>query len=199
MNQLAELVPILLFFIAYKMDGYELDLGIWQYQFDGIYTATAILMAATLIQVGIARLQTGKLEKRQLWLLLAVMVFGGATILLRNELFIQWKPTIFNWALGMVFLGSQFIGEKNLMARTMGSQITVPDAVWTRINYLWSAYFFLVGGLNLIVAYNFSEETWVDYKLYSALGFTIVLSVVTVAMLSPHLKESELDKSELEH
>jgi len=193
MNQLAEMLPILLFFIAYKMDGYLLDLGFWQHQFDGIYTATAVLMAATFLQVLIARLYTGKLEKRQLWLLIAVLLFGGATIMLRNELFIQWKPTIFNWALAIVFLGSQFIGEKNLIARTMGSQIDVPDAVWTRVNYLWSGYFLLVGALNLLVAYNFSEETWVDYKLYSAFGFTILLSIMTVAILSPHLKESELN------
>jgi intracellular septation protein len=193
MNQLAEMLPIILFFIVYKMDGYQLDLGIWQYQFDGIYTATAVLMAATAIQVAVARLHTGKLEKRQLWLLIAVLLFGGATIVLRNELFIQWKPTIFNWALGVAFLGSQFIGKKNLMMRTMGSQISAPDAVWTRINYVWSCYFLLVGGLNLMVAYNFSEETWVNYKLYSALGFTVLLSLATVAMLAPHIKESELN------
>lgn len=191
MKQLAEMVPILLFFIVYKMDGQQLDIGSLHYQFDGIYTATAVLMIATVLQVAIARLTTGKLEKRQLWLLVAVLVFGGATIVLRNQLFIQWKPTIFNWALGLVFLGSQFIGEKNLISRTLGSQISAPDEVWTRLNYLWSAYFFVVGALNIYVAYQFSEAFWVSYKLYSALGFTVALSIASVAILAPHLKEED--------
>ncbi len=191
MKQLAELVPILLFFIVYKMDGYQLDLGPIHYQFDGIYTATAVLMLATAVQVIYARISTGKLEKRQLWLLIAVLVFGGATIVLRNQLFIQWKPTIFNWALGLAFLGSQFIGRQNLIARTLGSQLVAPYEVWTRLNYVWSVYFLIVGSLNLYVAYHFSEEFWVSYKLYSAIGFTVALSIATVAILAPHLKEED--------
>ena len=191
MKQLAELVPIVLFFVVYKMDGYQLQVGPIDYQFDGIYTATAVLMLATIAQVVFARLSTGKLEKRQLWLLIAVLVFGGATIVLRNELFIQWKPTIFNWAMGLVFLGSQFIGDKNLIARTLGSQLEVPYGIWTRLNYLWSAYFLVVGSLNLFVAYRFSQDFWVSYKLYSSIGFTIALSIITVAVLAPHIQEHD--------
>lgn len=194
MKQLAELVPILLFFLTYKMDGYQLQLGPIDYQFDGIYTATAVLMLATIAQVVFARLSTGKLEKRQLWLLVAVLVFGGATIVLRNELFIQWKPTIFNWAMGLVFLGSQFIGKQNLIARTLGSQLEVPYAIWTRLNYMWSAYFFVVGALNIYVAYHYSEDFWVSYKLYSSIGFTVALSILTVALLAPHIHEQESDQ-----
>lgn len=194
MKQLAELVPILLFFLVYKMDGYQLQMGPIDYQFDGIYTATAVLMLATIAQVGFARLSTGKLEKRQLWLLIAVLIFGGATIVLRNELFIQWKPTIFNWAMGLVFLGSQFIGKRNLIARTLGSQLDVPYAVWTRLNYMWSAYFFVVGALNIYVAYSYSQDFWVSYKLYSSIGFTVALSILTVALLAPHIQEQESDQ-----
>ncbi len=194
MKQLTELVPILLFFVVYKMDGYQLQLGPIEYQFDGIYTATAVLMLATIAQVVFARLSTGKLEKRQLWLLIAVLVFGGATIVLRNELFIQWKPTIFNWAMGLVFLGSQFIGDKNLIARTLGSQLEVPYGIWTRLNYLWSAYFLVVGSLNLFVAYRFSQDFWVSYKLYSSIGFTIALSIITVVVLAPHIQEENTDQ-----
>ena len=191
MKQLSELIPIALFFIVYQMDGYLLELGGWQHEFDGIFTATAVLMIATSVQVAVAALVEGKLEKRQLGLLAAVLVFGALTFMLRNELFIQWKPTIFNWALAIVFLGSNFIGEKNLMERTLGSQITVPSAIWNRVNYLWIVYFFLVGALNLVVAYGFSEAAWVSYKLYSSIGFTIVLSVATVAILAPHMKDEE--------
>ena len=189
MKQLAVFVPIALFFIVYQLNGEAVSLGNWHYTFDGIYSATAVLMAATLVQVVLTYALTGEFEKRAMWMLLAVLVFGGATLVLRNELFIQWKPTIFNWALAIAFGASQFIGEKNLMERTLGSQIRLPRPVWTKLNLLWVSNFAIVGALNLVVAYGFSEATWVSYKLYSAIGFTLALTVLTALLISPHLKE----------
>ena len=118
-----------------------------------------------------------------------MIVFGGATLAFRNQMFIQWKPTIFNWALALVFTASQFIGDKNLMERTLGSQIHLPKPVWTRLNVLWVGNFAIVGALNLVVAYGYSEETWVSYKLYSAIGFTVLLTILTALLISPHLKD----------
>lgn len=191
MKQLAEFVPIALFFIAYQMNGDVISIGGWSYEFDGIFSATAILIIATVAQVVITYLVTRKLEKRQIWLLLAVTVFGGLTLVFRNELFIQWKPTIFNWALGLAFGLSQFIGEKNLMERTLGSQIQLPKAIWSRLNLIWVANFTIVGALNIFVAYSYSEETWVSYKLYSAIGFTLLLTILTAVVISPHINEEE--------
>jgi intracellular septation protein len=192
MKQLAEFVPIALFFIVYQLKGQSVSLGGWEYSFDGIFSATAVLMIATVAQVVITYAITRKFEKRLLWLLLAVVVFGGATLVFRNQMFIQWKPTIFNWALALAFGASQFIGDKNLMERTLGSQIHLPKLVWTRLNLLWVANFAIVGGLNLVVAYGFSEDTWVSYKLYSAIGFTLVLTILTALLISPHMKEEQL-------
>lgn len=189
MKQLAEFFPIALFFIVYQLSGKQINIGEWTYTFDGIFTATIALIAATLLQVIVTVAITRTLEKRLLWLLLAVTVFGGATLIFRNQLFIQWKPTIFNWALALAFAASQFIGEKNLMERTLGSQIHLPKLVWTRLNFLWVGNFALVGALNIIVAYSYSESTWVSYKLYSAIGFTLVLTILTALLISPHLKE----------
>jgi intracellular septation protein len=189
MKQIAEFVPIALFFIVYQLDGQSMNLAGWTYQFDGIFSATAALMVATVLQVVFTYALTRQFEKRLLWLLLAVLVFGGATLFFRNQMFIQWKPTIFNWALALAFGVSQVIGDKNLMERTLGSQIHLPKAVWARLNFLWVANFFIVGTLNLVVAYGYSEETWVSYKLYSAIGFTLVLTILTALMISPHLKE----------
>lgn len=191
MKQIAEFIPIALFFIVYQLNGETVSFAGWEYQFDGIFTATAVLMAATAIQVGLVYLFTREVEKRALWLLLAVLVFGAATLLFRNQAFIQWKPTVFNWALALGFGASQFIGGKNLMERTLGSQIHLPRPVWTRLNVVWTIYFFIVGTLNIVVAYGFSEEAWVSYKLYSAIGFTIALTVITAIMISPHLKEDD--------
>ena len=192
MKQLAEFIPIALFFIAYQHDGESVSLGGWEYTFDGIFSATAILMLATVAQVAITWAFTRKLERRLLWLLLAVTIFGGATLMFRNQMFIQWKPTIFNWALALAFGASQFIGDKNLMERTLGSQIHLPKPVWTRMNLLWVSNFAIVGGLNLVVAYGFSEAAWVSYKLYSAIGFTLLLTILTALLISPHLKDEQL-------
>jgi intracellular septation protein len=193
MKQLAEFVPIALFFIVYQLKGQSVALGGWEYTFDGIFSATAVLMAATVLQVVATYAVTRKFEKRLIWLLLAVMVFGGATLIFRNQMFIQWKPTIFNWALAIAFGGSQFVGDKNLMERTLGSQIHLPKVVWTKLNLLWVCNFAIVGGLNLAVAYGYSEETWVSYKLYSAIGFTLLLTILTALLISPHLKDDALD------
>lgn len=189
MKQLLEFLPIALFFIVYQFDGERVAIGGWEHQFDGIFSATAVLMGATALQVVIASAITRRLEKRLLVLLLAVLIFGGATLAFRNAAFIYWKPTIFNWAMALVFGASQFIGEKNLMERTLGKQIHVPRMVWTRLNLLWVSYFFVIGGLNLAVAYGFSEEFWVSYKLYSAIGFTLLLTALTALIISPYLKE----------
>jgi intracellular septation protein len=192
MKQLAEFVPIALFFITYQLSGQELSIGAWTYTFDGIFSATTVLIIATILQVVFTVAITRTLEKRLLWLLLAVTVFGGATLIFRNQLFIQWKPTIFNWALALAFGASQFIGEKNLMERTLGSQIHLSKPVWTRLNFLWVGNFALVGALNLYVAYSYDEATWVSYKLYSAIGFTLILTILTAVMISPHLKDEQL-------
>ena len=147
MKQLIEFLPIALFFIVYQLKGESVALGGWEYTFDGIFSATAVLMAATVLQVIISYALTRKLEKRLLWLLLAVLVFGGATLIFRNQMFIQWKPTIFNWVLALAFGLSGFFADKNLMERTLGSQIHLPKPVWSKLNLLWVSNFAIVGTL----------------------------------------------------
>ena len=122
-----------------------------------------------------------------------VMVFGGATLALHNQIFIQWKPTIFNWALAIVLVATRRWSGKSAMQKAMGEQLQLPPEGWLRLDRLWTGYFLLVGGLNLAVAYGFSESTWVSYKLYSARGFTVVLSLVTAAVLMPYLREPNGD------
>ena len=193
MKQLAELVPLVLFFIAYQMKGTTVSLGDWSHTMDGIFSATAVLIAATSLQVLLTWVITRELEKRLLWLLAAVCVFGGATLLFRDQTFIFWKPTVFNWALALVFGASHFIGQRNLMERTLGSQLHLPHAVWTRLLWIWVGNFTLVGALNLLVAYEFGEAVWVSYKLYSAIGFTVLLTLVTALVIAPHIREEHGD------
>ncbi|MDP5070018.1 MAG: septation protein IspZ, partial [Congregibacter sp.] len=191
MKQLLEFIPIALFFIVYQLDGETLRLGGWEHEFDGIFSATAVLIAATALQVLIARVSSGYWDKRGLWTFVAVGIFGGATLILRDQTFIQWKPTIFNWALAIAFGVFHFFTKRNLLERTLGAQLELPKVVWGRLNLLWMSNFVLVGALNLYVAYGYSEATWVSYKLYSSIGFTLVLTVLTALLVSPHLHAAE--------
>ena len=189
MKQLLELLPLVLFFGAYKMDGDTLAVGGWSHTFDGIFSATAVLMISTALTWLISSLLEKRNDKRLMWMTLAVLLFGAATLILRDQRFIQWKPTVFNWVLAAVFLGSQFIGNRNVLERVLGSQLSLPRPIWTRLNVLWVGNFALVGALNLFVAYRFEEAVWVSYKLYSSIGFTLALMLLTIAIVAPHVKD----------
>ena len=189
MRQLLELLPLVLFFGAYQMNGDTLTVGGWSYTFDGIFSATAVLMMSTALTWLVSSLLGKRNDKRLMWMTLAVLLFGAATLILRDQRFIQWKPTVFNWVLATLFLGSQFIGKSTVLERVLGGQLTLPRLIWTRLNVLWISNFTLVGALNLIVAYRFEEAVWVSYKLYSSIGFTLTLMLLTVAIVAPHVKE----------
>ena len=188
MKQFLEFLPLVLFFGAYQMNGETISVGEWLYAFDGIYSATAVLMFSSVAVLFVAFVLERRLDKRLMWMTVAILVFGAATLVFRDQRFIQWKPTVFNWVLALVFLASQFVGDKNLLQRFLGQQLVLPRAVWGRLNLLYVAHFSVVGALNLFVAYRYEEAFWVSYKLYSSLGFTIALMALTVLLLFPHLK-----------
>lgn len=193
MQQLIELFPIVLFFLAYSANGTSIDVLGMHIAFNGIYTATAVLMIATALQVALTWLITRRLEKRLLLMFIVVMATGGLTLILQNKIFIQWKPTLFNGALAIAFLATPLLGNrKTLLERTLGQQLTLPALAWQRLNYLWITNFVLAGSANLIVAYQFSEATWVSYKLWSMVGFTLVLSILTALIIAPHMKDDQL-------
>ena len=181
----------MLFFGAYQMDGERLSVGAWSHTFDGIFSATAVLMLATVSVWLVMLAITKRNDKRLMWMMFAVVLFGTATLVLRDQRFIQWKPTVFNWVLAALFFGSQFVGEKTLLERLLGQQLALQEVIWKRLNALWVANFLLVGGLNLYVAYQYEEAFWVSYKLYSSIGFTVLLMLLTVIIVAPHLKSEE--------
>jgi intracellular septation protein len=191
MKQLLEFIPLVLFFGAYQMDGSTLSWGDWQHTFDGIFSATAVLMVSSVLIWLLSCLLSRSNDKRLMWMTIAVLVFGAATLILRDQRFIQWKPTVFNWVLALIFLGSQFIGQRTMLERILGSQIALPHRIWLQVNTAWVANFLVVGGLNLVVAYRFEEAFWVAYKLYSSVGFTLLLMLVTVLLIAPHLKNEQ--------
>ncbi len=193
MLQLLEMLPLVIFVLVFRQKGQSIDFAGFHHEFDGIYSATAALMIATVLQVLIAWVWKRNIEKRMLWLLATVLIFGGATLFLRNQLFIQWKPTVFNWTMSLILLGGHFFARKNFVHKLIGEQLQLPEAICTRISFVWAGYFFVVGALNLIVAYQFSEAFWVDYKLWSAVVFTLLIAVITALMVAPFMKDAPAD------
>ncbi|MBL4584000.1 MAG: septation protein A [Pseudomonadales bacterium] len=176
MKQLFDFIPLIVFFSAYKM--YD------------IYVATAVLIAATVIQYGSTLLITKKLEKGQWVTVIAVLLFGGVTLVLRDETFLKWKAPIVNWLFAAVFLGSQFIGEKSLVERVMGGAIDLPKQIWRRLNLSWVAFFLVTGSANYYVAFNY-HEYWVDFKVFGSLGITFVFMILQTVYLFRHIKPEE--------
>lgn len=170
MTQLLDFVPILLFVVVFFVSD--------------IYYATAALMVGVTVQAlvfGVLKKPLSREFKLTLW---ASLVFGALTLAFRNEAFIQWKPTIVNWLLSASLIGSFYVGQTNLLKKLLGKQLTLVDEVWTRLNFGWAFGFFFAGALNLIVAYNFSMEFWVSYKLVGGFALTFTYIVITMIYLS---------------
>ena len=138
--------------------------------------------------------QHRRFEKMHLITLAILVVFGGLTLILQDPVFIKWKPTVVNWLFGATFLGSRFIGDKTLVERMMSHAITAPVAIWQRINWAWVVFFIAMGVLNIYVAYNFSEETWVNFKLFGMMGLTLVFVFGQAFYLSRYMEAEEEPK-----
>lgn len=182
MKFLADFFPILLFFIVFKLYG--------------IYPATAVAIVASFIQVGYAWFKNHHVEKMHLITLVIIVVFGGATLLLKDEMFIKWKPTVLNWAFAIAFLGSHFIGKKTLVEHLMDHAITVEKPVWFRLNSSWILFFISMGCINLYVVYHFDTDTWVNFKLFGMLGLTITFVIMQSFYLARHVIEIPEEKKD---
>ncbi|SBS26601.1 putative intracellular septation protein A [Marinomonas spartinae] len=178
MKLLFDFLPIVVFFVVYKMT-------------ENIILATAVLIPASILQVGYNWFRHKTVEKMHLVSLALVILLGGATVLFKNSEFIKWKPTIVNWLFALAFLGSQFIGDKNIIQRIMGDKIDLPFKVWRTLNLAWVGFFILSGAVNIYVAFSFSEDIWVDFKLFGLLGMTVVFIILQGIYLSSHMKNKE--------
>jgi intracellular septation protein len=181
MKFLFDLFPVILFFIAFK--------------FFGIYTATAVAIVATVGQIIYSKLRHGKVEKMLLISGVIITVFGGATLLLKDPTFIQWKPTVLYWLFAVSLMGAQFIFKKNPIRSFMEKQITLPNKVWTKLNLAWALLFVVLGVLNLYVAFNYSQDIWVDFKLFGITGIMFVFIVAQTLVLSKYLIAENTDSN----
>jgi intracellular septation protein len=180
MKALLEFFPIVLFFIAYKL--YD------------IYVATGVVIAATVLQVALQWWFFRKIETLQ-WITLGlIVVMGGATLYLQDEQFIKWKLTIIEWLFGLAFLSSQFIGHKTFIERMMGANLSLPNAVWKRLNLSWSLFFIGVGTLNIFVMQHYTTDDWVSFKTFGVPGLMLGFIVVQIAFLYKYMPTSESKK-----
>lgn len=191
MKFLFDFFPVILFFIAFKVAG--------------IYVATGVAIAATFVQVGWLKLRRKRVEP-MLWASLAIIaVFGGATLLLQDETFIKWKPTVLYWLFGTVLAGALAF-RRNLIRVMLSEQVRLPDPVWSRLNWSWIGFFAFMGALNLYVAFSFSENfcsgvldvveknncqnnVWVNFKLFGGMGLMLVFVVLQAIMLARYIED----------
>ena len=175
MKFLFDLFPVILFFIAYKA-------------FD-IYVATAVAIAATFAQIGWLWFRRRKIDT-MLWVSLVIIsVFGGMTLLLHDEDFIKWKPTVLYWAFAATLLGGSLLMKKNLIRLLLAEQMQLPEVAWAKLNWSWIAFFAFMGVANLFVAFNFSTDDWVNFKLFGGMGLMLVFVLAQGLLLSKYIEE----------
>lgn len=189
MKLFTDFLPIILFFIAYKFGGGIYTFNGQEYDVAGIYVATAVMMVATLVQVIVSWLIHRKVEKQHSITLGLVLVLGGATLWLQNPEFVMWKPTAVNWLFALAFIGARVFTDKTLLERFLGSHLSLPAHVWQRLNLAWILFFIFSGILNIYIAYWYSEDTWVNFKLFGSLAITLVFILGQGIYLSRHIKE----------
>jgi intracellular septation protein len=182
MKILYDFFPLLLFFGAFKL--YD------------IYVATAVAIAASFVQVGLFWWRNRRFETMHLVTLAVIAVFGGLTLILRDDTFIKWKPTIVYWTLGGLVLVSQFLGRKTAVEHLLGKQIELPPKVWARQNLSWGIFFLALGALNLYVAFYYAleldvaqrQEIWVNFKVFGLMAITFAFVVVQAIFMARHVQ-----------
>ena len=177
MKFLFDIFPVVLFFAAFKI-------------YDDIYIATAVAIGATVLQIGTLAARGRKIDA-MLWASLAIIVvFGGATLVLHDETFIKWKPTVLYWLFAAALAGGQLL-DRNLIRLMLRGQIALPDAAWAKLAWSWVAFFVVMGGANLFVAFNFTTDQWVNFKLFGGIGLMLLFVLGQAAYLARHVQEEK--------
>jgi intracellular septation protein len=206
MKLLFDFLPIVLFFGVFKYAeanapwaaafatqylGFAVASGTVGTAVAPVLLATVVVIIATLAQVGWIMVRGRKVDT-MLWVSLGlVVVLGGMTVWFQNETFIKWKPSALYWAMGLAFWLSPILFGKNLLRVLMGQQIELPDGVWRRLNFAWVAFFGLMGLANIFVAYSFSTDTWVNFKLFGGIGLMLVFTLAQGFYLSRYLEPKD--------
>jgi len=210
MKLLLDFLPIILFFGTYKYAeshkdwaaafatehfGFIVSGGIVGAKEAPVLLSTVVVIVATFAQIAYLYARGRKIDT-MLWVSLGlVVVLGGATIWFHNEEFIKWKPTVLYWAMALALWSGPALFGRNLLQKMMGDQVRLPDPVWARLNVAWIVFFFAMGVLNRYVAWRYSTDTWVNFKLFGSMGLMILFMVAQGFYLSRHLEPDEAESN----
>jgi len=161
------------------------------YAWGDIYTATTAVIVACVLQTFGYRMTAGNYDKAHLLTLVLALVFGGATLALRDPEFIKAKPTLIYGLMALAFLGSHVFGRELMVKRLLGKVFVLPAPLWTRLNLAWVAFFIVQAGANVLVAANFSEVIWVNFKTFGDVGLMLVFMLVQFFFLRGYIVEPE--------
>lgn len=189
MKFLFDFFPVIVFYIAYTVSKHFTG------EVEGMVIATALLIAATCGQVAITWLKKRKVEKMHIVVLVLAIVFGGATIYFHEPAYLVWKVTLGNWLFALAFLASHFIGDTPIVKRMMQHAVELPETIWNRLSYMWVLFFAVVGGINLLVAYHVSFDTWVQFKLFGMFGLTFAFVIIQSIYLARHVREKPAEEA----
>jgi intracellular septation protein len=202
MKLLFDLFPVILFFATFKYYGSNpegaadllgslLGSAVLDVKQAPILLATVVVIVATMAQIAWVHFRHGKVD-RMLWVsLVLVSVFGGMTLIFQDETFIKWKPTILYWVFAGSMAFAALVLKKNPIKAMLGEQMTLPDPVWGKVNLSWIAFFLFMGVLNLIVAFNFSTDIWVNFKLFGGMGLLLLFVLGQGLMLSKYVEDKQ--------
>ena len=204
MKFLFDMFPVVLFFITFKwgeknptvaqslVSDYFSGIvsgGVTTAELAPILFATALTLVASVCQIGYLLIRRKKVDA-MLWIsFIIIMVFGGATLYFQSESFIKWKPTVLYWCYFGAFALAQLVFKKNLIQMAMGEQIKLPEQIWTRLSYAWMLYFLLMGFVNLYVAFNFSTDTWANFKLIAVVAIMPAFIIIQSLFLAKYMEE----------
>jgi intracellular septation protein len=190
MKQLIDYIPLIFFFVVYKMEERSVQLGSFTYNLGGIFSATEVLVASSVLVYGALFLVHKKLERTQLITLGAVLIFCSFTIIFREEAILKWKAPVVNWIFAAIFLGSHFFTRKNATQLMLEHAVEMPGNAWRRLNFAWAYFFLFLGTINLFVAFTF-HEYWVDFKVFGSMGLIFLFIIGQTFYLLPYLQEDD--------
>ncbi len=185
MKQLIDFIPILLFFIVFKIEPRTIEILGQSWVLGGIFSATAMLIISSLIVYGAFFILQKRLEKRQWLTLLGCLFFGGLTLAFQSETFLKLKSPVVNWLFALGFAASHFIGKQPLIQRMMGQTLSLPNNLWVKLNIAWVIFFIISGAANLFVAFTF-HDIWVDFKVFGSLAMTLVFLIGQGVFIAGH-------------
>jgi intracellular septation protein len=176
MSSLLEFLLFAAFFGAYR----------WQ----GIFFATGVLMAGSIVVLAVSYWRTRKLEPMPLAVTVTALVLGSVTLISHDPVFIKWKFSIVEWLFGLVFLGSHFM-RRPLIQKMLESQIALPSPIWKRLNLMWAGFFLLLGCVNVFVIYHFDTAAWIQFKVWWSTGAMLVFVVLQAFYMSRHIQDQQ--------